>query len=113
VSVIDLSTRGALVQAMRPLRPGARVLLQLAIDERSVALSAHVLRCAVWSLDALAGPTYRGALQFEHQCERLGEARTHGGAALPASGKSESAISGHRLPGPDRQPSVAVRRSAK
>lgn len=113
VSVVDLSAGGALVQAVRPLRPGARVLLQLAIDERSVSLSAHVLRCAVWSLDALAGATYRGALMFEQRCEWLGEARTPVGSTVPALGESDPAVTGHRLPVLDRPLTGHARRSAK
>ena len=69
VALIDLSARGALVQARRPLRPGARVLLQLATDSRSTAIAAHVLRCAVWALDPHDGVTYQGALMFEERCD--------------------------------------------
>jgi hypothetical protein len=69
VFVVDLSAGGALVQAFRPLRPGARVHLQLVADARTVAMTAQVLRCAVWSLDPIDGVIYRGALQFEDRCE--------------------------------------------
>ncbi len=113
VRLVDVSASGALVQAARPLRPGARVLLQLAIDDRNVSLSAHVLRCAVWALDALAGATYRGALKFEHRCEWMGEPRTQPGSLLPSQGTSDPATTGHRLPEVDRQPSESLRRCAK
>ena len=69
VALIDVSAGGALVQAGRPLRPGARVHLQLTTQSRSLAVAAHVLRCAVWALDPHAGVTYQGALVFEHRCE--------------------------------------------
>jgi hypothetical protein len=69
VAVIDLSAGGALVQASRPLRPGARVHLRLETARRTFSVAAHVLRCAVWSLDPDDGVTYRGALQFADRCE--------------------------------------------
>ena len=102
VVLVDLSAGGALVQGSRPLRPGARVHLQLVTDVRSTALAAHVTRCAVWSLEH-DGVTYEGALKFEHPCDWLREdgeqvrdvsddaspehgrhaARHHGGAHAP------------------------------
>jgi hypothetical protein len=69
VALVDLSAGGALVQAGRPLRPGARVHLQLTTGARSTAVAAHVLRCAVWALDPTGGVTYQGALRFEHRCD--------------------------------------------
>jgi hypothetical protein len=83
VQVVDLSARGALVQAGQPLRPGARVHFQLVITERAFALVARVLRCAVWTLDAEQGATYRGALQFDDRCEFAGEYETRYGSEVP------------------------------
>lgn len=77
VALIDVSSGGVLVQAGRPLRPGARVHLQLATHSRSLAVAAHVLRCAVWALDPLGGVTYQGALQFEQRYDWTAEGR-HG-----------------------------------
>lgn len=74
VALVDLSASGVLVQAARPLRPGARVHLQLVTSARTFTLAAFVIRCAVWALDDEAGATYRGALRFEHRCEVLTEA---------------------------------------
>jgi hypothetical protein len=71
VVLIDLSAGGALVQANRPLRPGARVHLQLVSESRSTAVAAYVLRCAVWALDPEGGVTYQGALKFEHRFDWL------------------------------------------
>ena len=83
VTLIDLSAGGALVQAGRPLRPGARVHLQFHRGSRRLTLAAHVQRCAVWALDADRGVTYRAALQFEHRCHAVWDAerRTDEGAA--------------------------------
>jgi hypothetical protein len=69
VALVDLSASGALVQGGRPLRPGARVHLQVTSGSRSTAVAAHVLRCAVWALDPATGVTYQGALRFEHRCD--------------------------------------------
>jgi hypothetical protein len=69
VRVVDLSAGGALVQANRPLRPGARLHFQLVLRQRTFGLIARVLRCDVSALDSPEGITYRGALQFEERCE--------------------------------------------
>jgi hypothetical protein len=98
VTVIDLSAGGALVQARRPLRPGARVHLQLATLGRMFALSAHVLRCAVWSLDGEDGVIYRGALQFEHRCVFVREEPARRGYVMPSSSGPESSARGTPLP---------------
>lgn len=100
VALIDLSASGALVQASRPLRPGARVHLQLVTSRRTFSLGAHVLRCTVWSLDVDGGVTYRGALQFEHRCDFFWEDGTQNGNRLPASAKSVDRAAGKPLPCP-------------
>jgi hypothetical protein len=85
VALVDLSASGALVQGTRPLRPGARVHLQVVMDVRTFSLAAHVLRCAVWSLDPNDGITYRGALKFEHRCDLFWEPAAPHGSGLPAA----------------------------
>jgi hypothetical protein len=84
VFLVDLSAGGALVEASRPLRPGARVHLQLITGTRTFALAARVLRCAVWSLEPYNGVTYRGALEFEERCEVFWETAT-AVAAIPGT----------------------------
>jgi hypothetical protein len=74
VAIVDLSAGGALVEAPRPLRPGARVHLQLITEVRTLILPAHVLRCVVWSLKDASGVKYRGALRFEQRSDSFGEA---------------------------------------
>ena len=69
VVLVDVSGRGALVQAPRPLRPGARVHLIVSTTVRRYAIAAHVRRCMVWLLDPLDGVTYRGALEFEERID--------------------------------------------
>lgn len=78
VSLVDLSASGVLIQGGRPLRPGARVHLQLVTPSRTFTLAAQVVRCMVWTLDASAGATYRGALRFEQRCEAVEESLRSG-----------------------------------
>ena len=69
VVLLDVSAGGALVQAARPLRPGARVHLQVVTPGRHVATVAAVLRCMVWSLIGDDGVIYRAALRFDQRVE--------------------------------------------
>jgi hypothetical protein len=85
VRVVDVSSGGALVQGERPLRPGARVHMQVVTSARTFTLTAHVLRCAVWTLHPLDGVTYRGALQFDDRCESFWEDGTHVGTRVPGT----------------------------
>ena len=71
VMLVNLSAGGALLQAARPFRPGARVHLQLVTTQNTTVLAANVLRCVVWSLDQVASATYRGAVKFEQRCESV------------------------------------------
>ena len=84
VQVVDLSAGGALVQTMRPLRPGARLQFHLVLRHRSFGLVARVLRCGVWTLDSSEGVTYRGALQFEERFDLFWETETQIGSDIPS-----------------------------
>jgi PilZ domain len=98
VTLINLSAGGALIQGPRPLRPGARVHLQLLTGTRRLGIAAHVLRCAVASLDSRQGVQYRGAIKFDHRCETLWEDGTLDGYLVPADGPVDSPRDGHSLP---------------
>lgn len=113
VRVVDVGPGGALVQGERPLRPGARVHMQVVTSARAFTLTARVLRCAVWTLHPLDGVSYRGALQFDDQCEPFWEPGTRGGAGLPETGLPDGTGRGQALPA--RQASVPSKhhRSAK
>ena len=73
VLIVDVSPGGALVQADRPLRPGARVYLHIATPADTFTLPALVLRCSVWSLgsEGIDGVTCRGAVQFQPRWEEF------------------------------------------
>jgi hypothetical protein len=98
VIVVDVSARGARIHSRRPLRPGARVHLQLTTEKRTVRLSAHVLRCSVALIDANTGVVYGGALKFDHRCDLFREQTTHAGHEVPASHPSRPQDHGHRIP---------------
>lgn len=108
VCVIDLSAGGALVEARRPLRPGARVHVQLVTRGRTFALSAQVLRCVVWALDA-QGVLYRGALQFVDRCLSFREPDARDGYAVPCEAARREDGGGAALPAalPRERPSAA------
>lgn len=69
VLLVDISAGGTLVEAPRPLRPGASVHLRVTTAGRAIAVTAHVLRCMVWSIDPLEGVRYRGALKFDRNVD--------------------------------------------
>ena len=98
VTLVDVSAGGALVQAPRPLRPGARVHLQVSTAWSRFAIAAQVLRCAVWSLDPLDGATYRGALKFEQPVEWSWAEPTRGVQPMPEHDRPVPATGGKRLP---------------
>jgi hypothetical protein len=88
VAVVDLSPSGALIEGGRPLRPGARVQVQLDAGGARAALSARVVRCLVAAIDADRGVTYRAALAFDERCALIGEQPAPPGYAIPdESGK--------------------------
>ena len=98
ITLVDVSAGGALVEAARPLRPGARVHLQILTTSRRFAIAAHVLRCAVWALDPLAGVTYRGAVRFEHPVEWSWSEPTRYVQQMPEHERPIAANDGNRLP---------------
>jgi len=99
VSVVDLSAGGALVEGRRPLRPGARVHLQMRRGGESLSIAAHILRCFVWAVDPADGVRYRGALRFEQRCDLpLWEGTTPAGSALPRLENSDRPGPGQCLP---------------
>src|SRR5262245_25396492 len=79
VAIVDVSAGGALIEAARPLRPGADVELQFERPDGRVRMAGTVVRCSVSALDANRGPTYRAAVAFGDSFEWAREATTpHG-----------------------------------
>ena len=81
--VVDVSSRGALVEGQRPLRPGSRVEVQLESETRGSIVAASVTRCLVSAIDPEGGVTYRAALSFADSCDWVREAATHAGYGVP------------------------------
>lgn len=100
VSLVDLSSGGALIEGPRPLRPGSRVHLQLTTKSRRLGIIAHVLRCSVVSLGSGQGVQYRGALKFDQRCDAIWEAGTLDGYLIPEDDGALSHTTGQGLPGP-------------
>lgn len=98
VELVDVSAGGALVEALRPLRPGARVHLQVTTPRRTFSIAAHVTRCLVWSLDPLDGVRYRAALRLEHRIEWCWGDPTRLGQQVPESSGPGARSRGHDLP---------------
>jgi hypothetical protein len=98
VSLADVSAGGALVDAPRPLRPGARVHLQVSTASRRFSIDAHVLRCAVWALDPVAGITYRGALKFEQRVDWCWAEPNRAEEPMPEHERPMAGHGGKRLP---------------
>jgi hypothetical protein len=100
VRLLNLSTGGALVEGRRPLRPGARVYLQLSTERCSAGRDAQILRCAVASLTGSEGVHYQGALKFDDEWQMVWEEFTRCGYAFPDGDASGVTGRGHGVPTP-------------
>ena len=72
-----------MLEAPRPMRPGADVEVQFERSDRRVRMTGTVVRCGVCALDPDRGPTYRSAIAFAGTFEWTREGGTHGGYRLP------------------------------
>ncbi len=98
VSLIEVCSRGALIEVPRPLRPGGRVHVQVTTPQRAFGIAAHVMRCMVWSLDPLEGARFRGALRFDEQIEWTWGDPRRLGHVVPVSSGPIADLAGHELP---------------
>lgn len=64
VSIVDLSSGGALIETNSRLEIGAVVSLTLINDRGTQTAALRILRCSLASIKS--GPVYRGAGKFEH-----------------------------------------------
>ena len=99
VVLVDVGRGGALVEGPRPMRPGARVHLQVTTAARTFSIEAQVLRCAVWILDPVDGVRYRGALRFDQRVEWSWSEGSRAGYFVPESAGPSAARFGNVLPG--------------
>ena len=65
VVVVDLSTRGTLVEGPWRFRPGSRVEFLVQLETEPLHVQARVLRCFVARLGRHQAVRYRAALSFE------------------------------------------------
>ena len=100
VRLLNLSSGGALIEGRRPLRPGARVYLQLSTERCSAGRDAQILRCAVASLTGSEGVHYQGALKFDDDWAMVWEEFTRCGYAFPDADASDATGRGHVVPTP-------------
>jgi hypothetical protein len=98
VVLLDVSSRGALIQAARPLRPGARVHLQVLTSSRRFVMVATVLRCMVWSLIGTDGVIYRGAMRFDQPVEWAWAGATRRVHGMPEHAGPKGLTRGNRIP---------------
>jgi hypothetical protein len=97
--VLDVTSRGALVEGAHPLRPGSRIDVHLETDARRDMVAARVTRCGVVAIDPETGVTYRAALSFNESCEWVREVATHSGYGLPVASDPGQGAGGELLPG--------------
>jgi hypothetical protein len=79
LSLVDISSGGALVDARVQLKPGANITLEMTAGGRLVEIVSDVLRCGILTLQGAA--TYRGAFVFAQPLELadLARAQLNGG----------------------------------
>jgi hypothetical protein len=70
VVLLNITSRGALVESDAQLRPGAHTELQLCGGGGRTAVRGHLVRCHVAALEPLR---YRGVLIFDHRLMLDGE----------------------------------------
>lgn len=72
ISLLNMSSGGAMVETWYRLLPGSRVLIQfLGINPR-IAVGAYIVRCSVREIDRERGLRYRGAVMFEQALQLAG-----------------------------------------
>jgi hypothetical protein len=100
--IIDLSACGALVEAGKPLRPGARVELHLESERWRRLFPALVVRCVVAAINPEAGVTYRAALAFDEASDCIRELLTRSGFGVPNEQGICDDEAGHSVPERER-----------
>ena len=84
-NLIDLSEGGALLEVDGPLRPGARLTLEISGAGVEATVPLEVLRCYLASLRNGAA-LYRGACAFEYQIALPGSGKLSRQPAAPSDG---------------------------
>jgi hypothetical protein len=66
LALVNLAQGGALLESSRRLLPGTTVVLQVSMDEGTLAIRAQVTRCTVHVLHS-DSVQYRGAVAFAEE----------------------------------------------
>ena len=90
ITVIDVSSGGALVETAHRLLPGVAVEVHLTTKSSATVVRARVLRCAIVRLGP-QGVCYRGALGFDRPVAWLND------------------DSGYQLPSHETRPGISIR----
>lgn len=113
VVLVDVTDQGALVEAPRPLRPGATIQLTVIADAARYAVSARVLRCTVAVLDPVGGVTYRGGLAFEAPVRWPWALGAREATRRHEHQRPDRTRTGNTLPGPHDPPQTVVEEFTK
>src|SRR4030095_13566394 len=97
VELIDISSRGALVEGARRLLPGMAVELFLVAGDLCASVRGRVLRCAIVGLTPTS-VSYRGAIVFDNDLPWFRE-RSRSADAGTVSGLPATPADGNQLPG--------------
>jgi hypothetical protein len=97
VLVLDLSVTGALVAALRPLRPGASVHVHFEAEGARSTVAAIVARCLVAAMDA-ERMVYHAALSFDAPSDWVRERQARLGSPFLGPAASVPAASVNAIP---------------
>jgi hypothetical protein len=98
VHVLNVSAGGALLEAARPLRPGAGVEVQFERTHGRLRICGTIVRCSISALDPERGPSYAAAVAFNDSFDWVREDGTPGGYGVP-----ESDLGAHSVVGRSRK----------
>lgn len=96
--IVNVSSRGALVEGQSPLRPGSRIEVQIESEVRRDMVAARVTRCVVAAIHPESGVTYRAALSFNESCDWVREVTTRAGYGVPTETGSDHGVGGDAIP---------------
>lgn len=100
VQVVNVSSRGVLVNARVRLLPGARVVVQFTGPGVALRAAAHVVRCHVAAIEGEQGLRYQSALAFDQPLDVFAHEGTPEalGYSVPNAPRDPLAEPGQRLP---------------
>jgi len=107
VLVLDLSATGAMVAALRPLRPGASVHVHFEADGARSTVAAIVGRCLVAAMDA-ERMVYHAALSFDSPSEWVRERQARLGSPLLDPAASIPSASVNAIPDEPEPPATEI-----